>query len=159
MDLQAVKDLAQLMEDKGLTELDVELDGQHVVLKKEVQVVASPAIPATPLAPTAPIPQVAPPVPAAEPAAGAGQEGNVVDFNNVTEVKAPMVGTVYMAPSPDEEPYVHVGDKVKKGQVLCIIEAMKLMNEFTAPQDGEIVDICVEDGQLVEYGQCLFKMF
>ena len=70
-----------------------------------------------------------------------------------------MVGTVYLSPSPGEKPFVQVGDRVKKGQVLCILEAMKLMNEYTAPQDGKIVDICVTDGQLAEYGQCLFKIY
>ncbi len=71
-------------------------------------------------------------------------------------VKSPMVGVFYAAASPEEEPYVQVGDKVKKGDVLCIIEAMKLMNEITADEDGEIAKICVSDGQVVEYGQCLF---
>ena len=162
MDLQAVKELAQLMEDKALTELDVELDGPHVVLQKEVQVVSAPAAPqisipvpaalstATPAAETPAEPAPQQPAPAAK--------DSVVDFNNITEIKSPMVGTAYLAPSPEEEPYVKVGDHVQKGQVLCIIEAMKLMNEFTSPQAGEIVDICVEDGQLVEYGQCLFKI-
>lgn len=153
MDLQAVKELARLMQEMGLTSLEVEQSGQHIVLKKEVQVAAAaPVMPAAPLA----APMVAPPQPAA-PAPGPDEQ--VVDFNNITEIKSPMVGTVYMAASPEAEPYVKAGDKVKKGQVLCVIEAMKLMNEFTAPQDGEIVDICVKDGQLVEYGQCLFKVF
>ncbi len=71
-------------------------------------------------------------------------------------VKSPMVGVFYAAASPEEKPYVQVGDKVKKGDVLCIIEAMKLMNEITADEDGEIAKICVSDGQVVEYGQCLF---
>ncbi len=71
-------------------------------------------------------------------------------------VKSPMVGVFYAAASPEENPYVQVGDKVKKGDVLCIIEAMKLMNEITADEDGEIAKICVSDGQVVEYGQCLF---
>ena len=85
--------------------------------------------------------------------------GDVVNFNHVTELKSPMVGTVYVSPSPGAEPYVKIGDKVKKGQVLCLIEAMKLMNEYTAPQDGEIVDINIHDGDLVEYGQCLFTIY
>ena len=70
-----------------------------------------------------------------------------------------MVGVFYQAPSPEADPYVHVGSKVKKGDVLCVIEAMKLLNEITADTDGEIVDVCVENGQLVEYGQVLFKIF
>ena len=82
-----------------------------------------------------------------------------VDFNNLKEVKSPMVGVFYQAPSPEADPYVRVGSKVKKGDVLCVIEAMKLLNEITADTDGEIVDVCVENGQLVEYGQVLFKIF
>ena len=99
------------------------------------------------------------PVPVASKVEPEAAEDGVVDFNGVTELKSPMVGTVYVSPTPGSEPYVKVGDKVKKGQVLCIIEAMKLMNEYTAPQDGEIVDVCIRDGELVEYGQCLFKLY
>ena len=65
----------------------------------------------------------------------------------------------YAAPAPDAEPYVKVGDHVKKGDVLCIVEAMKLMNEITATQDGEVVDICAQSGNVVEYGQTLFKLY
>ena len=71
---------------------------------------------------------------------------------------SPMVGVFYAAPSPDQEPYVVVGSKVNKGDVLCLIEAMKLMNEVTAEQSGEIAAVCVENGQVVEYGQTLFTI-
>jgi len=83
----------------------------------------------------------------------------VVDFNRITEVKSPIVGVFYAAPSPDVEPFVTIGSKVKKGDVLCIVEAMKLMNEITAECDGEIVDICVKNGEITEFGQVLFKIF
>ncbi len=83
----------------------------------------------------------------------------VVDFNNLNEVKSPMVGVFYMTPSPDAQPFVKLGDKVKKGDVLCIIEAMKLMNEIVAETDGEIVDICLNSGDIVEFGQTMFKLF
>lgn len=76
--------------------------------------------------------------------------------DNVVEVCAPMVGTFYRSPSPDADPYVNIGDQVKSGTVLCIIEAMKLMNELEAEISGEITDILVEDGQSVEYNQPLF---
>ena len=99
------------------------------------------------------------PASAASAAPVATQDGTPVDFNNLKEVKSPMVGVFYQAPSPEADPYVHVGSKVKKGDVLCVIEAMKLLNEITADTDGEIVDVCVENGQLVEYGQVLFKIF
>ena len=71
-------------------------------------------------------------------------------------VKCPLVGVFYAAPSPDDEPFVRVGTQVKKGDVLCIVEAMKLMNEIVAEQDGVISEICVENGEVVEYGQPLF---
>ena len=83
--------------------------------------------------------------------------GSTIDFNHITEVKSPMVGVFYAAPSPDAQPFVQVGSKVKKGDVLCIIEAMKLMNEITAEQDGTIVEICAQNGQAVEYGTPLFR--
>ena len=74
------------------------------------------------------------------------------------EIKSPMVGVFYASPSPDAAPFVQVGSKVKKGDVVCIIEAMKLMNELTADMDGEVVDVCVNNGDVVEYGQPLFKL-
>jgi len=73
-------------------------------------------------------------------------------------VSSPIVGTFYRAASPDAEPYVNVGDIVKKGQILCIVEAMKLMNEIESEIDGKIVEILVENGQPVEYGEALFKI-
>lgn len=78
--------------------------------------------------------------------------------NDGTPIPSPMVGVFYAAPSPDQEPYVTVGSKVKKGDVLCLVEAMKLMNEVTAEQSGEISAVCVENGQVVEYGQTLFMI-
>lgn len=75
-----------------------------------------------------------------------------------TPVTSPMVGVFYAAPAPDQEPYVSVGARVNKGDVLCLIEAMKLMNEVTAEKSGEIVEVCAENGQVVEYGQTLFMI-
>lgn len=79
-------------------------------------------------------------------------------FADAKVITSPMVGVFYAAPSPDSEPYVTVGSTVKKGDVLCLIEAMKLMNEIQSEQSGEIVKICVENGQVVEYGQPLFMV-
>ncbi len=78
--------------------------------------------------------------------------------NEGTAVTSPMVGVFYAAPSPDQEPYVSVGTKVNKGDVLCLVEAMKLMNEVTAEQSGTITAVCVDNGQVVEYGQTLFMI-
>lgn len=77
---------------------------------------------------------------------------------NYKKVKSPMVGTFYSKPSPKAETFVKVGDKVKKGDVLCIVEAMKLMNEIESEFDGEVVEICVKDEEMVEYGQTLIKI-
>lgn len=82
-----------------------------------------------------------------------------VDFNKIKEVKSPMVGIFYERPAPGAEPYVKIGSKVKKGDVICMIEAMKLMNEITSDTDGEIVDICAKNGQIVEFSEVLFKIF
>ena len=84
---------------------------------------------------------------------------SVKDYNKYRDINSPMVGIFYSAPSPDAEPFVKVGSKVKKGDTLCIIEAMKLMNDVVAEEDGEIVEICAENGSLVEFGQVLFKIF
>jgi acetyl-CoA carboxylase biotin carboxyl carrier protein len=81
-----------------------------------------------------------------------------LDFSHLTAVKSPIVGVFYSSPSPESPAFVSIGNKVKKGDVLCIIEAMKLMNEITAEQDGEIVDICIKNGDIAEFGQVLFKM-
>lgn len=150
MDLKEIKFLADLMEERGLTSLEIEDGEQTIKLKRQPAVSEPVAVPAVP---------VPAPVPVASREETSPTESSVVNFNDVTELKSPMVGTVYVSPTPGSEPYVKAGDKVKKGQVLCIIEAMKLMNEYTAPQDGEIVDVCIHDGELVEYGQCLFKLY
>ncbi len=146
MNLRNIRELVQLLENSGLSVLEVSEADTKIRLEKGTIADRPAAVPA-PAQPTA-VPQAVQPV----------QDG-AVDFNNITEIKSPMVGVFYAAPAPDAEPYMAVGKKVKKGDVLCIIEAMKLMNEITAEVDGEIVDICVENGQVVEYAQILFKVF
>lgn len=141
MDINSIRELAQIMENTGLTSIEIENKEGTVKLKRDSN---TPPI----QAPIIGIPDTAP-----------VKDDNVVDFNNVIELKSELVGTFYCSPAPGEPPYVQVGDKVKKGDVLCIIESMKIMNEYVAEQDGEIVDICAQDGQLVEFGQCLFKLF
>ena len=132
-------------------------DGSAVELECGGAPAAAPApvpFPA-PAAPAAPAPASAPaPAPAPVPA---GDEP--LDMSHTTAVRAPMVGVFYAAPAPGAEPFVQVGSKVKKGDTLCVIEAMKVMNEVTAEEDGEVVDICVHDGDLVEYGCCLMKIY
>ena len=152
MDLRKLKKLIDLVEESGIAELEITEGEEKVKIVKGggismVQAAAAAhtaaAAPAS-ASPAAPAP--AGPAPAAEPAAG--QEGHVV--------KAPMVGTFYRTPSPDAKPFVEVGQTVKEGQTICIIEAMKLMNEIETDASGVVKAILVENGQPVEYGQPLF---
>ena len=158
MDSAKISQIADIMRSHGLTRVRVEdPDGSAVELECGGAPAAAPApvpFPA-PAAPAAPAPASAPaPAPAPVPA---GDEP--LDMSHTTAVRAPMVGVFYAAPAPGAEPFVQVGSKVKKGDTLCVIEAMKVMNEVTAEEDGEVVDICVHDGDLVEYGCCLMKIY
>lgn len=157
MNLEEIRTLAEIMSQNGLTAIEITEGETNIRLEKEqplpapapMCISAAPAaVPAAPAAAAAPAQEAAP-----APAAPSG------DFSSLQEVKSPMVGVFYDSPSPEADPYVKVGDKVKKGDVLCIIEAMKLLNEITAESDGEIVDICAHNGDVVEYGQTLFKIF
>lgn len=152
MDSKRLAEIADVMEDRGLTRVRVEEpDGTAVELERAsaAQPVAVPMpMPSAMAAPVA-APTVAPAAP--EPAAAAPEPKG-------TEVTAPMVGVFYAAPAPGDEPFVHVGSKVKAGETLCIIEAMKVLNEVTAEADGEVLEICVADGDLVEFGSCLMRI-
>ena len=156
MDSKRLAEIADVMEDRGLTRVRVEEpDGTAVELERAsaAQPVAVPMpMPSAMAAPVA-APAAAPaaPEPAAQgPAAAPEIKG--------TEVTAPMVGVFYAAPAPGDEPFVRVGSKVKAGETLCIIEAMKVLNEVTAEADGEVLEICVADGDLVEFGSCLMRI-
>ena len=156
MDSKRLAEIADVMEDRGLTRVRVEEpDGTAVELERAsaAQPVAVPMpIPSAMAAPVA-APATAPaaPEPAAQAPAAAPEPQGV-------EVTAPMVGVFYAAPAPGDEPFVHVGSKVKAGETLCIIEAMKVLNEVTAEADGEVLEICVADGDLVEFGSCLMRI-
>lgn len=136
MNEEDIRKYAVLMQELGLTGLEVTENDRVVRLER------------TPAA-AVPQPQEVVQVPAA-PAAPPAEPG--------VDVCSPMVGVFYAAPAENAEPFVKVGDRVKKGQTLCIVEAMKLMNEIMAEQDGEILEICVENGQVVDYGCRLFRM-
>ena len=161
MKVEQVLELIKAVSDSELTEFKYEEDGVKLSLKKtsdkivQVQAPAAPVIapPVMPAAP-APVPAAAPvSAPAgAEAPAEASAEGEVK--GNV--VKSPLVGTFYADPAEDADPFVKVGDSVKEGQVLAIVEAMKLMNEIESDFTGTITEILVENGQAVEYGQPLF---
>ena len=150
MDSKRLAEIADVMEDRGLTRVRVEEpDGTAVAAQPVAVPMPMPSAMAAPVA----APTVAPaaPEPAAQtPAAAPEPKG--------TEVTAPMVGVFYAAPAPGDEPFVHVGSKVKAGETLCIIEAMKVLNEVTAEADGEVLEICVADGDLVEFGSCLMRI-
>jgi len=153
MDLRKLKKLIDLVQESGIAELEITEGEEKVKIVKGGAVSIAPA-PAATLGPgTAPAPadaRPAPAAPASPPAAEpeAGQEGHVV--------KAPMVGTFYRSASPDAKPFVEVGQTIKEGQTICIIEAMKLMNEIEADASGVVKAVFVENGQPVEYGQPLF---
>ena len=149
MNIKQIRELAQIVSENGLSAIEIAEGENRVRIERAA---AAPA--AVPAVVSMPAPVAAPTAPAPAPAA---EETNV-DFNRTREIKSPMVGVFYAAPSPDAKPFVEVGSKVKKGDIVCIVEAMKLMNEITAEFDGEVVDICVHNGDVVEYGQTLFKL-
>jgi acetyl-CoA carboxylase biotin carboxyl carrier protein len=147
MDLRKLKKLIDLVQESGIAELEI-TEGEEtvkIVTGGTVSVAAAPIMAMPAAAPAAPAVATAP---AAAEAPDAGQEGHVV--------KAPMVGTFYRSSSPDAKPFVEVGQAVKEGDTICIIEAMKLMNEIEADASGVVKAILVENGQPVEYGQPLF---
>ena len=155
MNIKQIKALAQILAQNDLSALEINEGETHIRLERTVAQSAAQAGAVL----------VAPPMPAAaaqsaqEAPASAPVEDPGVDFNDVFEAKSPLVGVFYAAPSPGAEPFVRVGSRVKKGDVLCIVKAMKLMNEIQAERDGEIVDICAHDGDVVEFGQTLFKLY
>ena len=148
MDIRKVKKLIELLEESGIAEIEIS-EGEE-----SVRISRYPAgVPAM-VAPAAAVPQYAP-APAAAPAAAASapQSAPAVDGKTVT---APMVGTFYAAPAPGAKPFVDIGTEVKEGDVLCIIEAMKMMNQIESDHTGRIAAVLVKNGEPVEFGQPLF---
>ena len=144
-----IKKLAKILADNDLTEITLENGEEAIVIKrdKEVSRISADVIP---------VQQCVQPAPAVQPAAPVSQEAETKHAEQKgTPVTSPMVGTFYAAPAADEEPFVKVGDTISKGQVVCIIEAMKLMNKIESEVAGKITKICVENGKPVEYGQVL----
>lgn len=153
MEIKKIKALAEIFEKYSLTELEYAEENAKIVLKKEAKIT--------------------------DPKLTTFKNDNIIDehenknsshdineplsngvynYADLKEIKSPLVGVFYSASSPGGKPYAEIGSKVKKGDILCIIEAMKLMNEITAEYDGEIIDICAKNAQIVEYGQTLFKL-
>jgi len=143
VDQQLIRDLAGILNDTNLTEIEVELGDLKVRVSRQAQAVHAVA---------APLPAIA-----AAPAATAAQPAAVAAVADTSKnaVPSPMVGTAYLAPSPDAKPFVEIGQKVKEGQTLLIIEAMKTMNQIPSPRTGTVTAILIEDAQPVEYGMPL----
>ncbi len=157
IDLRYVKKLLEMLDESTVDSMEISSDkGMRIRLSKtptargvmQYAPAAAPA-PAAPAAAAAPAPAAAASAPATPAPAAAG---------NLTDVKSPMVGTYYGAPEPGAKPYVSVGQQIKKGQVLCIIEAMKIMNEIESEVSGTVVEINATDAHPVEYGQVLFRV-
>ena len=138
-----IEKLAKVLAETGLTEISLEDGEQAITLRKDVVVASAPQVVAAPVA----TPAVTPAATSEAPAQAPAKKG--------TPITSPVVGTFYKAPSPDADPFVSVGSTVKQGDVVCIVEAMKMMNEIVAEVSGKVVEICVEDGQPVEFGQVL----
>lgn len=176
MDLAKIKKLLAIVAESDVAEVEIEEEGLKVVVRKNAPTVmmqqppayppfpmgffaappASPAVAANSTHEVAePAEQVAPP---AAPAPSAPAAAAPAPAPEGVVIRAPIVGTFYRSPSPDSDPFVKVGDRVQPGDVLCIIEAMKLMNEITSEYDGEIVTAYVENGKPVQYGERLFAI-
>lgn len=147
MNLDQIKALVEMIDASNLTELNYEDKELKLKLKKEKETIVQQAS-----VPVQEIKEVTAPVIQQE-----ASETSEATESGLT-INAPMVGTFYKSPSPEADPYVKVGDKVSNDSIVCILEAMKLFNEIQAEVSGEIIEILVEDGQMVEYGQPLFKV-
>jgi len=146
MDMSQIKEIAKTMSENGLTLIEITEGDSTLRVERKCTAEAAPApspvvLPCTSINHTEDILQ---------------NDSSAVD--NTIQIKSPMVGVFFSAPSPDSKPYVKVGSHVKRGDTLCVIEAMKLLNEICAERDGEVVDICAVDGQTIEFSQVLFKM-
>ena len=155
MDLDEIKQILELMREHDLAEFELERDSNKVKLRKHSNspqfVAAAPAVPHIAYAPA----------PVAAPAPAGGGEAVLTASSEDVDlaiIKSPIVGTFYRSSEPGAKPFADVGQQVRKGQVLCIIEAMKLMNEINAECDGEVVKCYVENGQAVQYGERLFAV-
>jgi acetyl-CoA carboxylase biotin carboxyl carrier protein len=157
MNVDAIKQILDLVREHELTEFELEQAGVKLRVRKQGAAPAAPAPMAPQLVPVA-APVLPPPaaaVPTAVPAPPAAPPEDLVELSVVT---SPIVGTFYRSPDPSSPSFVEVGQRVKKGQTLCIIEAMKLMNEIESEYEGEIVKVYVENGQPVQYGERLFAV-
>jgi acetyl-CoA carboxylase biotin carboxyl carrier protein len=162
VDVEAIKLLLELVREHELAEFELEQEGIKIRVRKQgaVHTLSAPAImmpapPALSLAPAAPASLAAPVLAATPGGAAVIEDAEALELAVVT---SPIVGTFYRSPDPSSPPFVEIGQKVQKGKTLCIIEAMKLMNEIESEYEGEIVKCYVENGQPVQYGERLFAI-
>ena len=150
METTKIAELAKILKDNGLTKLDL-TEGDNRLVLEAVSAPVAPAVVVPAAVPVEAVPVAAAEAPAAPAAPAAPEE-------DLYEQKTPLVGTVYMAPQAGAAPYVSVGNHVAAGDTVCIVESMKMFNEIAAECSGTIEEICVNNGQIVEYGQVLFRI-
>lgn len=156
MRLEELRDLIRMVEESEIEELEISNWGKKVKISKKISREALlPAAIAPPAPPPASTSRASTDTPMERENAVTDDE---MDITDLVPVKSPMVGTFYAAPAPDADPFVRLGDNIRTDQVVCIVEAMKLMNEIRAESDGRIVKILVENGEPVEFGQTLFLL-
>ena len=148
MDAKELKKIVQIMNDNDLVEVEIEEEGKRLRVRK-AEAAGVPIVTATTLVPA--------PAAAAEPAEAPAPEAAETS-DGLHTITAPMVGTFFRAPAPDQDSYIEVGQNVSPDSVVCILEAMKVMNEIKAECSGEIVKVCVQNAEAVEYGQPLFRV-
>lgn len=153
MEIKSIRQLVKLMIDNHLNELKIVDGDQKVHLRRGAD--GPPGMVAVPTPPAAPLPTAAPPAATAEAAEPAEAQP---EAEPLIEIRSPMVGTLFSSPSPDSDAYVQVGDAVSDDSVVCIVEAMKVMNEIRAECVGTIAEVCVQNAQPVEFGQVLFRV-
>ena len=160
IDLRYVKKLVEMLDESSVDSIEISSDkGMKIRISKTPQQRGAVQV-AAPMAMPALLPAAAPPpAPAGESTAGAFEVPKVeAAKSKYLEVKSPMVGTYYGAPEPGAKPYLSIGDRISKGQILCIIEAMKIMNEIESEFDGVVKEILAQNAHPVEYGQVLFRI-
>jgi acetyl-CoA carboxylase biotin carboxyl carrier protein len=158
IDLEFIRGLIDAVDDSGIDSLEIARGGTKIRINKTPPpapvAAAAPAMAAAP----APAPAAAPAAPAPSAAGAEAPAAPAAPASSLVEIKSPMVGTFYRSPAPEAPSYVEVGSRIARGQTLCILEAMKLMNELPAEVNGTVREICVENGEPVEYGQVLFRV-
>ncbi|MDR0862488.1 MAG: acetyl-CoA carboxylase biotin carboxyl carrier protein [Oscillospiraceae bacterium] len=149
MELENIRALARIAAEHNLTRLEIGEGATRIVIERGNAGNAHGHAPA---------PQFAPPEYAESESADLQEQEPPAQLSRTRDVKSPIVGVFYAAAAPDAEPFVSIGSEVRRGDVLCLVETMKLMNEITADRDGTVTDVCLRDGDVCQYGQVLFKL-